>query len=395
MSRTAVEASADRHASLQLETSAANLGETRPTRVAYLLGAGATHASVQSQGSPRSLIMPGLVGSLYERMRERYLEHFVDEEGVRRLVNEVVDTSTDFEQLITFLEDTPSDVHRRFAQELKAVFSSVLRSSLEQVEAELSPHHSELYAVLLDMYSVPGFDETLCGFLTLNYDAFLEHAVVQRMGQTVDYAIDVRAQLGENANQGGAVRVLKLHGSFGWRNAWPIEMATANDPGLWIPPGIRKAKTDYPFNAIWGAARELLDCDVLRIVGCNLGPNDWDLVSLLFTTMHGRDADTPYRIEVITWPSDALRMGGDFPYLRVQSMLELPDVGPMVVSELLGRDPVDFESLDDDARQSAIEKSNDIGNPFEHWLRLKAELMFRQLPSIETPNEILSDFLAS
>jgi hypothetical protein len=379
---------------LQVDAAEPKVADHGAARVAYLLGAGATHGSIKSQGSGVSLVMPGLIGALCERMRERYLEDFVNEPGVGRLVNEVVDTSTDFEQLITFLEDTPSDVYRRFAQALKKVFSTVLRSQLDKAQAELGPNHSALYAVLLDMYLVDSFDESLAGFLTLNYDAFLEHAVVERLGQSVDYGVDVhgRPQAPADVNP---VRILKLHGSFGWKNAWPIEMAAPHDPGLWIPPGIRKAKTDYPFNAIWGAARELLDCDVLRIIGCNLGPNDWDLVSLLFTTMHARDAAEPYRIEVISWPSDGLRMAGDFPYLNVQSLLELPDVGPVLVSELLGTDPLEYESLDDDNQKLALEKSKDIGNPFEHWLRLKAELMFRELPSIGTPTEILSDFVAS
>ncbi len=366
----------------------------QPERVSYLLGAGATHASAQYAGSTKSLVMPGLTEALSDRMHERYQEKFPDDEGIGRLVNEVVAHSPDFEHLITFLEDTPSHVYKLFSDEVKQIFSSVLRKILDDVRVKLEPLHSDLYAALLDMHSVAALEESLNGFLTLNYDVFLEHAIEERLGQTVDYGINIVR--GTPREDSRAVRVLKLHGSFGWRNEWPIELAPENDPGLWIAPGIRKAKSDYPFNAIWGAARELLDCDILRIVGCNLGPNDWDLVSLLFTTMHARGAVAPYRVELIDWPGEAVRMSEDFPYLNVQSLLELPGVGRQLVSEVLGGEERDYASLPDDERGRAVSNADEkISNPFEHWLRLKGELMLRDLPSLETDSGIFEGFVES
>lgn len=369
-------------------------GPREPERVVYLLGAGATHGSIRFGGSMRSLVMPGLSEALSERMHERYQEKFTGSPGIERLVNEVVANGPDFEHLITFLEDTPSDEYKRFSDELKLIFSSVLRTVLDEVRVELQPHHSELYAALLDMHAVEGLDETLVGFLTLNYDAFLEHAIEERLGCAVDYGIHVEREPHPGDPQ--TIRVLKLHGSFGWRNVWPIELAPENDPGLWIAPGIRKAKTDYPFNAIWGAARELLDCDVLRIVGCNLGPNDWDLVSLIFTTMHARNGAPPYRVELIDWPRTALAISNDFPYLNVQSLLAIPDVGRQLVSEVLGGEPREYSSLTDDERyRAAVGADDKVSNPFEHWLRLKGELMLRDLPSIDTHVGIFTNFIES
>jgi hypothetical protein len=253
-----------------------------PKRVVYLLGAGATHGCARFLGSTNSLIMPGLIEQLGERMRDLVQREYRDHAGIIRLVNDVVDQNTDFEQLITFLEDATSEKHRSFAVQLKGIFSSVLRERLDEVRRELGERHSELYATLLDMHDVAGLEERLDGFLTLNYDVFLEHAIEIRLGYSVGYGVAVRPETYGRRS----IRVLKMHGSFGWADGWPIEVSTDEVTGLWIPPGIRKAKTEYPFNAIWGMARELLDCDILRIIGCNLGPNDWDLVSLLFTTMH-------------------------------------------------------------------------------------------------------------
>lgn len=363
--------------------------EPAPRRVVYLLGAGATQGAADFAGSSEKLVMPGLIDVLLERMREVYVDQFHDHPSVSHLVNDVVDADTDFEHLLTFLEDTPSLVYQDLARRLKTVFSAVLRSALDKVCTEVGDKHSELYAVLVDMHQVESSRESLHGFLTLNYDLFLENAI-EKLGRSVDYGVYVRSA----TRTPDAIRVLKLHGSFGWRHTWPIELAAAISTGLWIPPGIRKAKAEYPFNAIWGAARELLDCDILRIIGCNLGPNDWDLVSLLFTTMHGRDSGAPYDIEVVGWPTTAYRMAASFPYLGVRSLLELPEIGPQLIGEVLGREPIDYVDLNEPDQGLAITNARSkVANPFEHWLRLKGELMLRDLPTLDTSHGVFKNFV--
>lgn len=365
-------------------------------RIVYLLGAGATQGAAQFAGSTAKLVMPGLIGRLLDRTNDVYVEDFADHAGLKHLVNDVVGDDTDFEHLLTFLEDTPSRRYQEFAQRLKTVFSTVLRRALEDVQTELGEHHSALYAVLLDMHEVADSDECLAGFLTLNYDSFLEHAIEHRLGRAVDYGVqtNVRTKNPSRHDAREPIPVLKLHGSFSWRPTWPLAVAKEIDAGLWIPPGIRKAKGDYPFNAIWGAARELLDCDVVRIIGCNLGPNDWDLVSLLFTTMHGRESARPYEIQVIGWPQSAARISKTFPYLTVRSLLEIPDIGAQFIAEVLGSGPTEFADLDETEQERAIEAAGrKIINPFQHWLRLKGELMHRDLPSINTNLDLFKRFI--
>lgn len=358
-------------------------------RVVYLLGAGATQGAATFAGSGEKLVMPGLIDRLLERMREKYLEVFQGDAGIARLVNDVVDDQTDFEHLLTFLEDAPSLRYREFASQLKTVFETVLRAALDKVRRELGDQHSVLFSALVDMHAVRDFPESLSGFLTLNYDSFLEDAI-RRTGRGIDYGV----RMNGDGDLHDAIPVLKLHGSFSWKHTWPIEVGEDLDEGLWIPPGIRKLKGDYPFNAIWGAARELLDCDVLRIIGCNLGPNDWDLVSLLFTTLHCRDSATPYDIEVVGRPETAARIATAFPYLNVQSLLEIPEIGPAFIAEVVGGDPVEFSSLDDVQQSRAMDQAQSkIGNPFEHWLRLKGELMLRDLQTIETDLGFFQDFV--
>jgi hypothetical protein len=361
-----------------LEMAAAPAGDSErddpPRRVVYLLGAGATQGAIRYAGSAANLLMRGLAEPLRDATNKTYRDQFDGHAGLASLINDVVDTETDFEHLLTFLSDTPSGSYQAFADQLRGVFSNVLRKALEDVHEELGERRSELYAALLDMHEVVDSDEQLVGFLTLNYDTFLEHAVQHQLGCGVDYGIRVTG-----ATQDGdrpPIPVLKLHGSFDWCHTWPIEIAAGRDAELWIPPGIRKEKSQYPFNAIWGAARDLLDCDVLRIVGCNLGPNDWDLVSLLFTTMHGRETARPYQIEVIGKPRAAKRIKHAFPYLRVCSLLQIPEIGRLFVSEVLASEPVDFADLDEPEQIEAERRANKtIDNPFERWLRMKGEQM--------------------
>jgi hypothetical protein len=367
-------------------------GDTPPRRVSYLFGAGATQGAVQYAGGTQSLVMPGLIQRLLDSTNTAYDGGFSDHAGLRHLVNDVVDPDTDFEHLLTFLSDTPSRRYQQFAERLKEVFSEVLREALAEVRQELGDQHYALYAALLDMHNVPDNGEQLVGLLTLNYDDFLECAIERGLGRTVDYGVDI-AGSGTGDGQ-DSMNVLKLHGSFSWQSIWPIEVAAEPDIGLWIPPGIRKSKDEYPFNAIWGGARELLDCDVLRIVGCNLGPNDWDLVSLLFTTMHGRESAQPYEIEIIGRPRGAKRLAEQFPYLTPRSLLELPGVGAQLIAELLGADPTEFSELDEKDQELARRAGDErITNPFQHWLRLKGELMFQDLPTIKTERNLFQRFI--
>jgi hypothetical protein len=364
----------------------------QPKRVTYLLGAGATQGCVSYRGSQKKIVMPGLAPQLRLRMREKIYEKYEGVTSLRTLINDVVDDNTDFEQIITFLEDSPSRSHRDFAADMKLIFSSVLRSRLDDVKAELGDVHSLLYAALIDMHLIPDSPERLNGFLTLNYDVFLEHAIQFHLAHSVDYGVAVG---GTDAAAEG-IRVLKLHGSFGWSDAWPIALATDSTAGLWIPPGIRKAKSEYPFNAIWGLARELLECDILRIIGCNLGQNDWDLVSLLFTTIHSHHAGEKYEVEVIAWPDDAERMARNFPYLNVKSILEIDGIGRSVVAEVLGCAPTEFDDLAMPDRELVRKNTRaKVGNPFAFWLTQKAELLSVDVESIATECKVFERFLAA
>ena len=360
-------------------------------RVVYLLGAGATQGCISYSGSRHNLVMSGLSELISKQLRLKIVDKYDDHAGIRRLVNEVVvpEPHLDIEQLITFLEDSPATKYREFADDLRDVFSTVLRSRLQEIEEEPASTRSTLYAALVDMHEVAGNQEKLQGFLTLNYDVLLERAIIDELGREVDYGIAPS----HHDKTGRHVTVLKMHGSFGWSRNWPIETKLHHSAGLWIPPGIKKPKNDYPFNIIWGRARELLDCDVLRIIGCNLGPNDWDLVSLIFSTRHTHLSAPPYSVEVISGFETAERIRQLFPYLNVQWLPQLPNIGDQIVGELLASPPRRFDNLSEDLQSQATQKArNSITNPFSYWLTQKGEALVTALGDMSTKSGVFQSF---
>ena len=103
-------------------------------------------------------------------------------------------------------------------------------------------------------------------------------------------------------------------------------------------------RNSYPFNTLWGKAFEILDCDVLRIVGCKLSQNDWGLMSLLFNTQ--LKSGKAYQIELINTQDGGLEIRGRTRFLK----------NVRVLNEL--------EGCKDIARYGTQ-------NPFESWLKSK------------------------
>jgi len=352
---------------------------TEPPSVVYLFGAGATQACVDYVGSSYGILMRDLALPLAEAVSTLLRDRpYSNQRGLEDLFNNVIDEDTDFEQLITFLDDSPSAIHRAFADDVRASFEQVLRARLKKVAPELDHTPNNLYTALIDLYNISEVDERLRGCMTLNYDSFLETAVAQLGGRAVDYGISVYPERPE----GTPLTILKLHGSFTWDEVWPVRLGEAEHT-LWIPPGIRKSKYNYPFNLLWGRARELLDCDILRVVGCKLGPNDWDLISLLFSTRHVNELRPPYRIELIDSPEVAERIKQVFPYLGIRSIFEVEPVGSQIIGELRRDEPVPWEELTSQ-QQNRLLETLPSQNWFALWLNHKVEAIYRTYGTVAT-----------
>ena len=362
---------------------------SRP-RVVYLIGAGASHGCVKRANSQQGILMRDLGQSLNDKLHEVINEEeFSDNDSLKNLVNEVIDENTDFEHVITFLDDSPSKVHRDFADRMRKIFHEVLDGRLSDIRSEIGEDPVDLYTALLDMYQIRDCPEELQGIMTLNYDNYIEEAVKRVTNESVDFGFWVE----EGGDDTGTLRLLKLHGSFYWKDVWPTTIGDGKDP-LWIPPGIQKAKQSYPFNVLWGLAREMLACDVLRIIGCKLGANDWDLISLLFTTRHVNSRYRPYRIEIIDWPGNAERMKNEFPYLDVKSILEMDEIGSDIIGEFSedGK-PRRFEELTEQEQDVLMGKIPPNLNWFERWLAHTAESLFTELGDISTEKNLFNQLL--
>ena len=334
-------------------------------KVAYLIGAGGSHACVKTLGSSAGILMSDLSADLATGIKKLVTSR-TQYGPLLGVVNQVVSREVDFEHLITFFGESPSAIHRAFADELREVFERVLNARLQSIEIEFGPNRASLYSALFDMYNVEGIDESLHGVMTVNYDDYIEVAAAEIYDAKL-----VDLDFGASSNSGCGSWFLKLHGSLAWEDAWPIRRRDPGSPSrpLWIPPGIHKAKEKYPFNLLWGLARHLLDCDVLRVIGCRLGPSDWDLISLLFSTRHAnRGRDLPYSIEIIDSPEHAFRLQQSYPYLSVKSLFEIDTlgVGRNLVGEFMGTDPCRYDALSE-AQTTRLREV--VEHRKENWFR--------------------------
>lgn len=117
-------------------------------------------------------------------------------------------------------------------------------------------------------------------------------------------------------------------------------------------------------------------------------------MSLLFSAKHTHSSQRLERIEVIDFPSAGMRLKKLFPYLDVLSLLDLFDVGPAIVGELLNREPTAFDTLSETQQRQVIESETKIENPLWYWLRHRAELWETRW-SLATQRNYFVDLLES
>ena len=144
-------------------------------KVVYLIGAGASQGCVSRANSKYGLLMIHLGLPLIERLRSLIVEDFAGNPALTDLANAVITEETDFEHVFTFLDDSPSRVHRQFADKMRTAFQEVLNERLSSIHEELGEDPVDLYAALLDMHQIQDYPEKLQGILTLNYDQYIEN----------------------------------------------------------------------------------------------------------------------------------------------------------------------------------------------------------------------------
>lgn len=357
-----------------------------PVKVAYLFGAGASQGELSQNGILRSILMPDIAYEISRKIREKNMESLAD------VSNDLV-SGVDIEHLITLYEASGTREHNEIAKALKTLFREKIQERIAELGGSFFP---TLFASLIDMHSIAGLDEELVLILTTNYEDLIEKAM-QHVKGGINYSIKTISKDSYYCVKEDTIPILKLHGSFNWKNEFPIIIQSEieeEEDVIWIPPGVVKRRDYYPFNVIWGKARELLECDILRVIGSSLSRNDWELVSLIYTTQQLRtDGKPPYTIELIDYPEPCEVLKEQYQYLNIKTILEIPEVREYLIQTYLvgdiGKREVSEEKIKGIARYIGKE------NIFALWLRAKGEKLYYDGISLTTKNRYFEQFVKS
>lgn len=305
-----------------------------PLRVAYLFGAGATHAElmhVLADKMADELFLSNnslLLGSVSKRVC-RDAKRDGDFSGrVRWLLSRA--GLSNIEMFVSLLEENNLDATERLIQKLK----TRLREDIEQ-RIRRRKKRFILHKALLEFHRSSDREQVV-GFISLNYDRLLDEAYEEILGRKPDYGFL------PTLTAGASLPLLKLHGGFGLRyrnKRLPI-----------ITPGVNKNYLTLPYNFVWGRALEvLIDSDVLRIVGCSLSTNDLGVIDLLFKAHVSRRQ--PLLLQLIDFdpPNNTIKEDlGFFPTIERATEIE-------------GRLITDVD----------ISNAKASTNPFKIWLKAK------------------------
>lgn len=355
-------------------------------KVVYLFGAGATQGEINFIDDNIQQLATDVKDGMLEKLRKK------PKLKLKEVINELTDDNIDVEHLITLYQSSGTTMHSVIARELKTLFREEIEERINRLPKDFQP---TLFAALIDMHQIEDNDEKLSGLMTINYDDLAEKGI-QRVHDKVNYSIKVKSshsKLKIVANS--TAQILKLHGSFNWKNEFPVRVTDnhkikGEHNVLWIPPGVIKRRENYPFSLLWGKAREMLDCDILRIIGCSLSRNDWELIALLYTTQKFYSAKKQYTIELIDYVDIGIKKRKEYPYLRINTILDLPYFRDYLILEFFTS--VKAEDKISDSLMSFVNSGPKKPNIFEMWLRAKGKVLKDQQITLDTEKNIFKDF---
>lgn len=258
--------------------------ESRPKKIVYLFGAGATNAELSAAGV--DLTESGLLISDVTRRVTLRAKEEADFLGKNRMFLERAADSSNIELFISLVENNAYEIDGApiVIERLKTLVE-------EDIRRVLTPERSNAFCLHKALFELHQANESeiILGLISLNYDTVLDEAYKSFHGDP-DYAFSFPQKI-ENK-----IPLLKLHGSFGWGE---VELSGKKRKIPIIPVGAHKNYLRLPYNFIWGRALELLtECDVLRVIGCSLSPNDAQVIDLLFKAHIPRGV--AFEIEVIS-----------------------------------------------------------------------------------------------
>jgi hypothetical protein len=348
-------------------------------KIIYLFGAGATHAVINAIDPSKQLLTADI--------RQQISNKEQKSEIPIQVWNELMDSSVDIEHLISVLE---TNYNYSIAQKIRGYYHDAIISLSEEIIKNIdSPSYKpNLYSVLFNFHSIKELEEKVTCILTLNYEDILEQTLISHLNFNVDYLID------DKTKKRKRISVLKLHGSFNWINSRPIVVKSAfkikSEDALWIPPGVEKKKENYPFNVLWGKAFEhLMECNILRVIGCSLSRNDWGLIPMIYTAMRLTGSNRTFEIEIIDFCDKGEKIKEAYPYLNIKSIIDIEDFKKYLkdVYSLATIDAIP-QYIKDDFSSNSSKKIN----IFEWWLRSKGQCLLNKRINIATSKSPVKNY---
>lgn len=318
--------------------------DSKPQKIVYLFGAGATHAEItnlfplwfadDTRKGKESLLLRDV--SLRICRGAKLNPWFKKWKRVRDF--------EDIELFISLIEDNriESDATVRGLQRLmKEDISTKLKEGRQRLFC--------LHGALFELHQKIKDKETLIAIISLNYDNVLDRAYTKVICKKPNYSFP--------GNPDGPY-LLKLHGGFELKNPKTGKLIPI------VPPGTHKNYLELPYNFIWGRALEsLIECDILRVIGCSLSANDVGLIDLIFKAHLERGGKNKLEIELINSPESGKEIKkrfGFFPGIKIISEIKEPGYQSYLVPEVVDN------------------------NPFKSWLKKKVEIM---IPDRNTINK--------
>jgi hypothetical protein len=359
-------------------------------KVVYLFGSGATQAEANLIDERVRLRMDNIKDGILDKIEKRGIQELVD------IKNELVGENVDIEQLITLYESSSSSKYKKVAIKLRELFRDEILEQIKKLDsgsyATSGKFTPILCSALIDMHQIKGIDESLCGILTLNYEDMIEraaHSIKGGINYSLNFSESTKSYIRLRKK---GILLLKLHGSFNWINEFPVSIQDnieKEEDVLWIPPGVEKHNEMYPFNVIWGKARELLNCETLRVIGCSLSRNEWHLVSMLYTTQKLNRNKKGYSIEIISPPVTGDEIQKMYPHLQIKKIYEIKEVRDFVYRSLYRLGSKKRAAMDDKTISEYLLNKN----IFEIWLRAKGEDLISRGFSLNTRKNVFRDYV--
>ena len=359
-----------------------------PSNVVYLIGSGLTNATAFRVKHGSEMVMNALFGEIVPKLRDD--DKIAKDPITGPLINRLSELSEsqsapNLEELIDLLESSGREACIRMSEKLSSTFADVLLNHVKRLINDLPENLAE---VLLDLHSRSDSPEKLVGIITTNYDTLIEIAI-QSIGYYINYGFETRF------NEGKSIVLLKLHGSIDWEQSVPIGLRELSDiktgeGRAWIGPRRLKVASQYPFDLIWGKARELLcKADTIRIIGCSLLPSDWHIAQLLFRTSILDSQGRHRKIEIVNRGKECERIQNAYPMLDLVPIYRIDEVVRNVRAgdgKPWG-DPIGLEHI-----QKAKDFLWDSKNPVEYWLQSEVQMLLNNRMSIDTEKGRLRAF---